>query len=74
MVENIYNSQFKYQCTPPNLSFSILSDSVIVCMQSLLLFLLIIKWLFERQDVDCSRKENHLYNYRFVTNWRPGNY
>ena len=48
-----------YQYTPPNLSFSIRSDSVIVCVQSLLLFLLIIKWLFERQDVDCSRKENH---------------
>ena len=48
-----------YQCTPRNLSFGILSDSVIVCVQSLLLFRLIIKWLFERQDVDCSRKENH---------------
>ena len=59
MFDTIYNSQFMYLCTPPNLTFSILSDSVIVCMQSLLLFLLIIKWLFERQDVDCSRKENH---------------
>ena len=48
-----------YQCTHRNLIFSIPSDSVIVCVQSLLLFLLIIKWLFERQDVDCSRKENH---------------
>ena len=59
MFENIYNSQFMYQCTHRNLTFSILSDSVSVCVQSLLLFLLIIKWLFERQDVDCSRKENH---------------
>ena len=59
MCGNIYNSQFMYQCAPRNLSFSLLSDSVIVCVQSLLIFLLIIKWLFERQDVDCSRKENH---------------
>ena len=59
MFENILNSQFMYQCSPQNLSFGILSDSVIVYVQSLVLFLLIIKWLFERQDVDCSRKENH---------------
>ena len=48
-----------YKCTPRNLGFGILSDSVIVYVQSLVLFLLIIKWLFERQDVDRSRKENH---------------
>ena len=59
MYWNIYNLQFIYQCAPRNLSFGILSDSGIVCVQSLLVFLLIIKWLFERQDVDCSRKENH---------------
>ena len=48
-----------YQCDTQNLIFRIFSESGIVCVQSLLLFLLIIKWLFERQDVDCSRKENH---------------
>ena len=55
----IHNLQFIYQCAPRNLSFGILSDSGMFCGQSSLLFLLIIKWLFQRQDVDCSRKENH---------------
>ena len=62
MYGDIYNLQFVFQCAARNLIFGIPSDSVIVCVQSLLLFLLIIliiKCSFERQDVDCSRKENH---------------